>query len=87
MILILSGRSMLLVSRWDLANVDRTGRILHGLGNVRCSQGRLDESEIYHRRALAQAQATVGNLHHRFADICHRVAQHCLRKGEYDHAL
>lgn len=58
-----------------------TGRFYHTLGNVRQSQGRLDESEIWHKRALKQYQSTIGNMHHRTADVCHRVAEHCLRLG------
>ncbi|KAK0102667.1 hypothetical protein ONS95_006270 [Cadophora gregata] len=65
----------------------RTGRLLHGLGNVRFSQGLIEESENYHRRALAQYQSTIGNNHHRTADVCHRVAQHCLRHRELEAAM
>lgn len=64
-----------------------TGRMLHGLGNVTFSQGKIEESEAYHRRALKQLQATVGINHHRFADVCHRVAQHCLRQDECSYAM
>jgi tetratricopeptide (TPR) repeat protein len=64
----------------------RTGRLLHALGNVKCSQGRPDEGEVFHRRALAQYRETIGPDHHRTADVCHRVALHCMRRGELDQA-
>ncbi|KGO74051.1 Tetratricopeptide-like helical [Penicillium italicum] len=64
----------------------RTGRFLYALGNVRFSQGLLGQSEEFHRRALQQFQSTIGNHHHRTADVCHRMAQHCLRKGLLDEA-
>ena len=56
------------------------------MGNVKFSQGLLDESEHYHRKALAHYQSTIGNDHHRTADVCHRVAQHCIRRGEIKQA-
>ncbi|KAJ5160405.1 uncharacterized protein N7482_007409 [Penicillium canariense] len=65
----------------------RTGRFLHALGNVRFSQGRIKESEDFHRRALQQYQSTIRNRHHRTADVCHKMAQHCLRNGLYDDAI
>ncbi|KAI9733663.1 MAG: hypothetical protein M1834_003265 [Cirrosporium novae-zelandiae] len=64
----------------------RTGRFLHALGNIRADQGQMEESEIYHQKALAQYQSTIGNSHHRTADVCHRVAQHCIRHGDFDTA-
>ncbi|KAM7183026.1 hypothetical protein V8F33_013854 [Rhypophila sp. PSN 637] len=65
----------------------RTGRFLHALGNVRHSQNQTTESEDFHRRALMQYQSTIRNWHHRTADVCHKVAQHCLHAGEHDNAL
>ncbi|KAI0483545.1 P-loop containing nucleoside triphosphate hydrolase protein [Xylaria cf. heliscus] len=64
----------------------RTGRFLHALGNVLFSQGSIKESEEFHMRALKQYQSTIRNRHHRTADVCHKVAQHCLRKGEFEEA-
>ncbi|KAJ5623412.1 hypothetical protein N7490_012017 [Penicillium lividum] len=64
----------------------RTGRFLHALGNVRFSQGRIKESEDFHRRALQQYQSTIRNSHHRTADVCHTMAQHCLRNRLFDDA-
>ncbi|KAF5011182.1 hypothetical protein FDECE_2668 [Fusarium decemcellulare] len=58
----------------------RTGRFLHALGNVRFSQGKIEESEDFHRKALKQYQSTIRNHHHRTADVCHKLAQHCLRR-------
>ncbi|KAF5686956.1 tetratricopeptide repeat domain-containing protein [Fusarium circinatum] len=65
----------------------RTGRFLHALGNLRFSQSRVQESEEFHRKALHQYQSTIGNHHHRTADVCHRLAQHCLLKQLYDEAF
>ncbi|ORX98663.1 hypothetical protein BCR34DRAFT_523570 [Clohesyomyces aquaticus] len=59
----------------------RAGRILYALGNVRYSQGQVQESENFHQRALLQFQSTIGNSYHRTADICHKLAEHCLRRG------
>ncbi|KAK8018781.1 tetratricopeptide repeat domain containing protein [Apiospora marii] len=64
----------------------RTGRFLHALGNVYHDQGHADKSEVFHCRALAQYQSTIGNHHHRTADVCHKVAQHCLRNGKREQA-
>jgi len=64
----------------------RTGRIYHGLGNVRYDQGLLEESEQLHRRALKHYQTTLGNTNHKTADLCHRVAQHCLRNNDLENA-
>ncbi|KAL9095194.1 MAG: hypothetical protein Q9165_002450 [Trypethelium subeluteriae] len=60
----------------------RTGRVYHGLGNIRYDQGRFEESEEWHEKALSHYQVTLGNNHHKTADLCHRVAQHCIRRGE-----
>lgn len=60
---------------------------MHALGNVRASQELLKESEDFHKRALKQYQSTIGSNHHRTADVCHKVAQHCKRRGDLDGAL
>ncbi|KAJ5552502.1 hypothetical protein N7494_001880 [Penicillium frequentans] len=65
----------------------RTGNFFYALGNVRFSQGRIEESEDFHRRALQQYQSTIGNRHHRTADVCHKMAQHCLRNRLYEEAI
>ncbi|KIW74479.1 hypothetical protein Z517_12419 [Fonsecaea pedrosoi CBS 271.37] len=57
----------------------RCGRLWYGLGNVRWSLGEFKQSWECHQNAFEQAQDTVGVRHHRFADICHRIAQHLLR--------
>lgn len=58
---------------------NRTGRVLHALGNVRASQGRLKESYDFHQRALMQYRSTIGDNHHRTADVCYKVAEHYIR--------
>ncbi len=45
------------------------------------------ESEDFHRRALKQYQSTIRNRHHRTADVCHKMAQHCLRNGLLEDAI
>lgn len=62
----------------------RTGRVLHGLGNIQYDRGNVTESEQYHERALAHYQRTIGNGHHKTADLFHKMAQHCLRRGELE---
>jgi hypothetical protein len=47
----------------------------------------MEESENFHQMALAHYQANIGNNHHKTADLCHRVALHCMRRGEYDNAM
>ncbi|KAI9712292.1 MAG: hypothetical protein M1820_001505 [Bogoriella megaspora] len=63
-----------------------TGRLLFGLGNVRASQGRLDESFAYHHRALGQFLSTIGKNHHRTGDVHVRVADHFSRLKRFDEA-
>ncbi|KAH7092430.1 hypothetical protein FB567DRAFT_625427 [Paraphoma chrysanthemicola] len=57
-----------------------TGRFLHALGNVESS---LD----YHRRALMHYKSTLGNRHHRTADVFVKVAEHNIRLGNNELAL
>ncbi|KAK3935064.1 tetratricopeptide repeat domain-protein [Diplogelasinospora grovesii] len=64
----------------------RTGRVYHGLGNICYDRGQFEESENWHQRALQHYQDTLGNVHHKTADLCHRVAQHCLRRGALSYA-
>ncbi|KAN0095890.1 tetratricopeptide repeat domain containing protein [Hyaloscypha variabilis] len=65
----------------------RPGRILHALGDLRAAQGRLEESFEFHKRSLASFEATIGKNQHRYADLCHLVAEHHIRHEEYDKAL
>lgn len=67
----------------------RTGKILYGLGNVLESQGRFQESLGFHQRCYEQYSKVLGSSHHRFGDICHKMAGHCIRlrrfqEAEYD---
>lgn len=63
------------------------GRVLHALGNVRFDQGRLEESKELHENALTQYDWALGTGHHKTADLCHKVAQHCIRRHEYVRAV
>lgn len=60
--------------------------ICYALGNVRSSQGLLDESFSWHQRALLQLRATGGETDRYTAQACYRVAQHHLRNGNYEEA-
>ncbi|KAK1524353.1 tetratricopeptide repeat domain-containing protein [Colletotrichum costaricense] len=60
----------------------RPGRVLHALGNVRLSQGRMEESEQFHKDALKTYQGAVGSKYHRTADMCYKLAQHSVRRGD-----
>ncbi|KAL8999384.1 MAG: hypothetical protein Q9188_005898 [Gyalolechia gomerana] len=62
-----------------------TGRLRHALGNVRLDQERFQESEKLHETALQQYEMT--RIRNKAADLCHKVAQHCVRKNEYDKAM
>ncbi|KAJ6186405.1 hypothetical protein N7519_007706 [Penicillium mononematosum] len=64
-----------------------TGRVLYGLGNVRHSQGLLDDSLDYHQRALLHFKETVGNNHHRTGNSCFKVSEHYLRIGNLTEAI
>ena len=52
------------------------------MGNVRATQGRFEESFNFHHRALVQYRSTVGNNHHRTADLCCKVAEGYIRLGQ-----
>lgn len=64
-----------------------TGRFLHALGNVKATQGLLEEALKYHREALLHYKNTIGNNHHRTADTCVKVADHYTRLGQNGTAL
>ncbi|KAL1302195.1 hypothetical protein AAFC00_002624 [Neodothiora populina] len=68
----------------DDGNSFITGRILHASGNVKYSKGLHEESFTYHRRALLQYKSTLGNNHHRTADLCVKVAGHHLRLRHWE---
>ena len=63
-----------------------TGRLLHALGNVKKSQSLLDESLELHRRSLRQYLSTIGRNHQRTGDAHVKVAEHCMRMGEWNEA-
>ena len=67
--------------------LDRPGRILHALARLREAQGRETEAFELDQMALKSYISTIGNHHHRTADICHRVAAHMVRAQQYDEAL
>lgn len=65
----------------------RTGKLLHAYGNVKASQGCLDESLEYHLRGLQQYKSTIGINHHRTGDLCVKVSDHYARLGQCDAAM
>lgn len=61
----------------------RTGTLYYALGNVRASQGYLDESFVWHQKALIHFRATGGETHYYTAHACYRVAEHYFRLRDY----
>ncbi|KAF2455839.1 hypothetical protein BDY21DRAFT_61825 [Lineolata rhizophorae] len=64
-----------------------TGRFFHALGNVKASQGLLDESYDFHQKALGHYIITLGKGHHRTADTWIKVAHHHTLLKDYKQAL
>ncbi|KAL9111738.1 MAG: hypothetical protein Q9227_003797 [Pyrenula ochraceoflavens] len=75
------------ISKYITNKFCRTGHLLYALGNIRWSQCRFDESFDYHRRAYNQFHATIGPNHHRTCDVSCRLAQHCIRLGQFNDAI
>lgn len=65
----------------------RTGKMLHGMGNVQWSKGNRELSYDYHCRALKQYCATVGEKHHRTVAVQIRLAEHHMFRKDYGAAL
>ena len=65
----------------------RTGKLLHAYGNVKGSQEKLEDSFAFHLRGLQQYKSTIGNHHHRTADLCVKVSDHYTRLDQYDSAM
>ncbi|KAL8836422.1 MAG: hypothetical protein Q9170_002910 [Blastenia crenularia] len=65
----------------------RTGLFLHALGNLRAAQGRMGESQWYHKEAWDHYQSTVGPQDPRSADASHKLAEHHLHMGHYGEAI
>ena len=64
----------------------RPARLMYAMGNVKESQGLLDESFDWHEKALAHFKRTSGINHHRTADVECRMALHYIRKKEFQNA-
>jgi hypothetical protein len=60
---------------------------LYALGNLRNLQGRYEDGFECHSRALAQFRSTIGETNHRTADVCHKVAEHFIRRGDDKEAM
>jgi hypothetical protein len=57
------------------------------LGNVKASQGQLDEAFELHHKARDHYRLTLGKGHHRTADTCIKISDHYARTGEPEQAL
>lgn len=64
-----------------------TGRYLHALGNVMASIGDRQQSFDYHRKALFHYKSTLGNSHHRTADLFVKLAEHSMGMEQEENAL
>jgi hypothetical protein len=51
--------------------MSRTGKALHALGDIRLSQGSLDEAIDFFQRALVILRATIEDNHYITADTCY----------------
>lgn len=51
------------------------------------SMGDQQQSLEYHRRALFHYKSTLGNNHHRTADLFVKVAEHSMRMRQEENAL
>ncbi len=60
--------------------------MLYGLGNVLEDQELYDESLSIHLRCLKQYAKTIGHGHHRFGDVCVRLARHYIRLRDFSAA-
>ncbi|KAK3377003.1 tetratricopeptide repeat domain-containing protein [Lasiosphaeria ovina] len=74
----------------------KTGKVLHALGNVRSSKAMRVEAQGNHEAAsklwdaslqihkdcLEQYESTLGRFNHRAVGACHKMAEHCIRRGE-----
>ncbi|KAF2802479.1 uncharacterized protein BDZ99DRAFT_527506 [Mytilinidion resinicola] len=63
-----------------------SGKVLHVLGDLRRSQGNLNEALDLFQRALGIFRATIGNNHYITADSCYRFAEQLIRTGKKDEA-
>jgi len=57
------------------------------MGNITYSQGRFDESLVFHERAFRQFESTIGVRHNRTCDVKYRLAGHYARERDYDNAM
>lgn len=60
--------------------------MLHVLGDLRRSQGKLDEALDLFQQALSIFRATIGNNHYITADTCYRLAEQLIQAGKKDEA-
>ena len=56
---------------------------MHAIGNVKVSIGELEKGLEWHEAAWKLYVDTIGEGHHRTADICHRLADDHMRQENY----
>jgi hypothetical protein len=57
--------------------------MLYALGNVLEDLGLYNESLAAHLRCAKQYTKTLGRVHHRFGDVCVRLARHYISREDY----
>lgn len=60
---------------------------MYPLGNLQIARGELSKAFKTHSDALAIYQATLGDKHHRTADLCHKMGWHHHARKEYPQAM
>ncbi|KXX77252.1 Protein SERAC1 [Madurella mycetomatis] len=65
----------------------RTGYIMYPLGNLQIARGEMDNAFKTHSDALRIYRLSLGDKHHRTADLCHKVGWHHHARKEYAQAV
>ncbi|EAQ85334.1 hypothetical protein CHGG_09348 [Chaetomium globosum CBS 148.51] len=65
----------------------RTGYLMYPLGNLQIARGELNKAFKTHSDALKIYQTTLGDKHHRTADLCHKKGWHHHARKEYPQAI
>jgi len=60
---------------------------MYPLGNLQIAKGELDEAFETHLGALTIYQQSLGDKHHRTADLFHKVAWHYHSRRQYTQAV
>ncbi|KAI1841737.1 hypothetical protein JX266_012105 [Neoarthrinium moseri] len=65
----------------------KTGYIMYPLGNLQIAQGEWEKAFRTHSHALKIYQHTLGDKHHRTADLCYKVGWHYHARKQYVEAM